>query len=673
MGLWWQDVQTTKARDATRVMPTIPETGWTPPREYPNLTAANVLSIDVETYDPDLETHGPGWARGSGHICGFSVGTDDGYKWYFPIRHTVDPGDNLDPEKSLAWLRETLRNPRQPKVGAHLLYDVGWLKREGIDVLGPLIDVQFAGALLAETEKVSLEDLGQRFLGEGKAGELLYRWCSDYYGGANTHTQRKNIYRAPPKLVGPYGEGDADLPIRLMPELYRHLQIEGLWELFNMECELIPLLVEMRMAGVCVDVERAQQVHEALNARAKIAHADLDSAAGMQININSGQSLAKLFDKLGLYYPRTPINIETKKGNNPSFTKQFLESVEHPIASKISEIRRLEKLNGTFIKGYILEGNSNGKIFCEFHPLRGSDGGTRSGRFSSSNPNLQNIPIRDPELGKMIRSLFIPDPGHKGWIKFDYSQIEYRFLVHYAVGAGAAEARARYNAEPKTDYHRWTQELVEKEAGKSLDRRTIKTLNFGLIYGMGKDKLQRSLGFETPEEAENFFNIYHRGVPFARETMNDSSAMVKETVAKAPVIAGERTGYITTILNRRSRFSLWGPKKYEVGQQPYPYWLALQKWGAGNITLAFVHKALNRRLQGSAADLMKVAMLKCWKDGLFHEVGVPRLTVHDELDFSDPGGKDNIFMEIKRVLETCMPLSIPIRAEMTTGPNWGAE
>jgi len=658
VGLFWQDVDTGGSRRKfARVMPPIPDTGWTPPREFPNLSAAKVLSVDVETYDPELAEKGPGWARGKGHIVGVSIGTEDGRRWYFPMRHEVEPEMNLDPAKVLDWLRDTLSDPKQPKVGANIIYDIGWLRHEGVAVAGELVDVQYAEALLDESADVNLEALGQKYLGEGKQSSLLYDWCSQYYGGPATSIQRRNIYRAPPRLVGPYAESDADLPLRVAKAMYPHLVREGLYDLFVMECSLIPLLIEMRFQGVSVDLKAAEQLYERLLNMAREEKEKLRHLVGFEVNVNANDSLAQAFRCLGL-----PFNL-TANGK-PSFTKEFLKTVDHPIGEIIRSIREYEKLANTFVKSYILESHVNGKVYGQFHPLRGDGGGTRSGRFSSSNPNLQNIPARS-ELGRLLRTLFVPDPGHVAWRKYDYSQIEFRFLVHFAEGPGADEARLRYWNDPDTDYHDMTMELIAPWAGWDLStaearekyRRPTKDINFGLAYGMGVPTLAKRLGL-SPREGKALFDAYHKAVPFVK-------ALIDSCMREA-----QATGVITTYLGRKSRFDLWEPMDWNQNTTPLPYDQAIRRWG-GPIRRAYTHKALNRRLQGSAADLMKVAMLKCYQDGIFAETGVPRLTVHDELDFSDPGGKDEAFREMKHVLETALKLRVPVRADGEIGPNWG--
>ncbi len=656
IGLFWDDKpHKTSNQRQQRPMPEIPNTGWKAPTYFPDLSSAVCLSLDTETYDPELEDNGPGWARGVGHIIGVSVGAVDRNgqrgKWYYPIRHETMPEDNCDPEQVFAWLRDVMANPNQPKIGANLQYDIGWLRQEGVDVAGELVDVQFAEALLNEAAPVALEDLSQKYLGEGKESNLMYQWLSDWFGCKPNGTARKFMYKTPPCLAGPYAESDADLPLRLAAVFYGLLTREGLLDLFRMENKLIRLMVDMRFEGVTVDLPKAERMSAELGKRFDDTIAKIKHITGYEINVDSANDLAKVFDYLGLSYGKT------KKGA-PSFTKAFLGSVNHPVAELIREARKLAKLKGTFIDSYILTSHVNSKLYCSFHQLRGEGNGTRSGRFSSSLPNLQNIPSRDDELAPLIRGMFIPDPGHPYWRKYDYSQIEYRMLIHYAIGPAGDIIRNYFNAHPETDYHVYAQEVVQQATGILIERKPIKNINFGLIYGMGVAKLAIDLKMDL-KSAKKLMEAYFVGVPFAKPTMD---ACMKEA---------QELGIITTVLGRRSRFDLWEPSGFGTEGIALPYNQALGKYGR-SIQRAYTHKALNRRLQGSAADLMKVAMLKCYEDGVFAETGVPRLTVHDELDFSDPGGRDAAFLEMKHILETALPgLRVPVKADGDIGPDWG--
>ena len=653
-----EDLGQLKKKAALRLAPPVPDTGWLPPREFPNLAGAAVISFDTETKETDFE-HGPGWGRNKGHIIGFSlaaIGRDGSRgKWYFPVRHEFEPQYNLDPASCFAWLKTQLETPHIPKVGANLLYDIGWLTSENIYVSGELHDVQFAEALLNEDGEVNLEYLGQKYAGVGKESETLYCWLAEAYGGDASPKQRENLFRAPARLVGAYAESDADLPLRVLEKQWPIIQAEGLSDVYRMECDSIYLLTRMRLTGVNIDLAAAERLYVELAGDIQKLNLQLHEQTGVWANVDSSGDLARVFDAAGIPYKRTA------KGA-PSFTKDFLKTVEHPIADLVREIREHSKIRNTFIRSYILESNVNGRVHCQFHPLRGDDGGTRSGRFSSDKPNLQNIPVRS-KLGKRVRTLFIPDAGHMAWEKDDYSQIEYRFLAHFAVGDGADMVRDRYSQDPKTDYHEMTQELVKLIANMLIERKPIKNINFGLLYGMGEAKLARQIGIAM-KIAKEIFKAYHQGNPYVKATMD------------AAANEAQMRGFVKTILGRRSRFNLWEPRQinYEQRAIALPHDAALRAYGA-DIQRAHTHKAINRKLQGSAADIIKKGMHRCWKEGVFDVIGVPKLQVHDELDFSvidDSPAQREAYRYMRYVLENAIELRVPVIVDSGRGPNWGA-
>ena len=658
--MFFDDLVLFQRKKAVLCAPPIPATDWRLPQYYPNLLNALVISFDTETYDPGLEEYGPGWARGPvGYICGVSIAaimpTGERYKGYFPVRHTVATHDNLDPKHTFAWLKAMLETPHIPKLGANLLYDIGWLTEENIYVSGPLYDIQIAEALLNESGEINLDYLGAKYIGAGKDTSALYTWCSQAFGGDANQRQRANIYRCPPRLVGNYAEADADIPLDVWERQKPLLEADELTALFRLECDLIPLLVRMRRNGVQIDEQRAEQLYGEFGNRKRELQAELDAKAGFEVNTAAADSIARLFDAEGIRYPRTA------KGA-PSFRKDFLKNLEHPIATQINYIREVEKLRGTFIKSYLLEGSVKGRIHCSFNALRSDDGGTRTGRFSASDPNLQNIPVRS-EDGAKIRSAFICDRHAFQWRKKDYSQIEYRFHVHYAVGPGAEEVRQQYINDPTTDYHVLTQLLVKAKTGKDVERKPIKNINFGLLYGMGQAKLARQLGLDDAA-AKELFAAYHEGNPYTKATM--------EAVARE----AQELGYITTILGRRRRFNLWEPEDIDYDNRAIalPYNEAIRYYGS-NIRRAHTHKAINSRYQGSAADQMKAGMHALLTSGVFDYTGVPLLTVHDELDFSqndDSPATREAYRYIEHTLETVIKLRIPIKVETSIGANWGA-
>lgn len=641
VGLWWQDypaARTSTAREprAVRTVP-VPPTGWTPPREFPNLSTAAVIGLDTETKDLQLLDRGPGAVRGAAHAVGVSVATED-RAWYFPLRHEYpqEPAPFLSPQAVFSWLNELLARP-VAVVGANLLYDLEVLRAEGVRMpAGPLFDVQYAEPLLDENARsYSLDTLATKYLGRGKETSLLYQWCADSFGGNATGEQRKNIWRAPSSLVGPYAEADAVLPLRIMNAQRPLLAQDNLTDLLQLECDLIPLLLDMRFRGVRVDVQKAEQVARWLREQAAVAQKELG-----KVDVWSADSIARAFDKAGVEYLRT-------QAGNPSFTKQWLEACPHPLARSVLSVRTYEKAANPFVESYILGAVHEGRVHCQFHPLRSDDYGTVSGRLSSSNPNLQNIPSRDPVLGPMLRSLFIPEEGCL-WRRADYSQIEYRLLANDAIGKtpeakrNAEAMRERYRMDATTDFHAATEEMVREHTGVELGRKAAKNLNFGLVYGMGKDKTTRSLGV-SPDLGTRLYDAYFVAMP-----------AVKDTYKSAQRLA-ERRGYIKTVLGRRRRFNL------TEGQGRY----GEQRDGT--------HKALNARLQGSAADVMKKAMVDCYKSGVFDATGVPHITVHDELDWSDPQTKESAeaFREADRILTECVPLRVPLMVDISVGANWG--
>lgn len=675
VGLLWEDLPSERTRGARVLgpLPPIPDTGWLPPSELPNIRDAPWIGIDCETYDPELMDHGPGWARGKGHIVGISIAVPWG-KWYFPIRHTVQPELNMDPERILSWLRVQLAG-NQPKIGAHLMYDIGWLAQEGVTVNGPLYDVQYAEGLLDETARVSLESLGWKYLRRGKLKDVLRDWIMGYYMPPEKFWRRE-IYRSPITMAGPYAEEDAAMPYEILMKQWPQLVARGLLELFEMECKLIRLLIAMRFAGITVNVAYAEECKADFTKRVEEIHKQAEHIAGVSFNANAADSLAVAFDRHNIPYQRTKPTDANPTGR-PSFTADFLKTINHPLPQLILQERQLSKLTSTFIDGYILNAHVNGKVYCSFHPMVSDQGGAKTGRFSSSTPNLQNIPIRTAE-GRKMRGMFTYDNGHVRYRSGDYSQIEYRMLAHFATGEGADDVRKAYNSNPKLDYHDMISVIINTVGGFSVQlkngtvlpgklisgayliREHIKTLNFAMVYGVGKDALAEMLGVSMAVAVE-ISNAFHKTVTFARSTMNDIAAEVGQS------------GLCTTVLNRQTHFDLWEPDDWNRNASfkgPLPYHAALEQYGP-NLRRAYLYAALNYRLQGSAADVMKKAMLDCWENGIFAETGVPRLTCHDELGFSDPGDvREDAWRELVHTMENTIKFRVPIRFDFKSGETW---
>ena len=309
----------------------------------------------------------------------------------------------------------------------------------------------------------------------------------------------------------------------------------------------------------------------------------------------------------------------------------------------IARAREINKAHTTFIDT-ILKHEHKGRIYAEINQLRSDQGGTVTGRFSYANPNLQQIPARNKELGPAIRSLFIPEEGCT-WGVFDYSQQEPRLVVHYAALQnlyGVDEVLDAYN-EGDADFHTIVADMAE------IPRSQAKTINLGLFYGMGKNKLQAELGV-SKDKAEDLFKQYHNKVPFVKKLMDN-------VMQRA-----QNRGQIRTLLGRLCRFHLWEPNQFGI-HKALPHEAALAEHGPG-IKRAYTYKALNRLIQGSAADMTKKAMIELHKEGI-----TPHIQVHDELDISVINQLEAA--KIKDIMENAVDLEVPNKVDYESGPNWG--
>lgn len=635
------------------LLPPIPDTGWHF-KGYPeHFKHAVRLAYDVETRETDFD-HGYGWARGCGYIVGVSVAAQfqDGSidAAYFPVKHDCQKELNLDEHNVKDYLNAVLGTDI-PKFGANLQYDLGWLREFGVFPKGGHYDVQFAEALLCPNELMALDVLGRKYVNEAKATDALYTWQAQAFPKTPKTKLRKHIWQSPVTLVGHYAEQDAILPLRIIEKQWPLLYENQLLDVYEMECGLIPLLTQMREKGITIDIDKTLQFREWLDGDIKTQHEKLFNIVGKHINADSSQEIAAYCETIKVKYPRTDAGA-------PSIQNKWLQKQNGDAFDLIKDIREKSKMMSTFIDGYFLGSSVKGKIHATFHPLKGEGGGTITGRFSSSNPNLQNVPARS-ELGKRLRELVVPDVGHETMWVGDYSQIEYLNLAHFATGKGSEEVRQQYRDDPSTDYHTFTQQLVYKMTGMEIKRAFIKNINFGLLYGMSLPTLAGNLGISMAD-AKPIFMAYHNGAPYVQETMN---AVAREA---------EMYGFTRTIMGRKAYFDLYEPMDWSSDAIPLPYERALSQYGS-MITRAGLFKAINYKLQGSAADCMKKAMWDGWRSGVFDVLGVPRLTVHDELVFSvaeRTKAVEEAFKEFVNIAQTCLPYSVPIRFEAGYGSCW---
>jgi DNA polymerase I-like protein with 3'-5' exonuclease and polymerase domains len=640
----------------------MPTTEWVAPKEFPDLRKADEIAIDLETRDPDLKTLGSGAIVGRGEVVGIAVAVD-GYKSYFPIAHGEGP--NMDRDKVLSWFKDVCACPAT-KIFHNAMYDVSWIRNLGIKINGLIIDTMIAASLIDENRfQYSLNSLSWVYLNQGKNESLLNQAAKE-----RGLDPKADMWKLPASEVGAYAEKDAELTLMLWHHLKRIIVEDNLQDIFNLETDLFPCLVDMRFLGVRVDVSKANQLKTALAIKEQNLLQQIKIETGVEPQIWAARSIAEVFEKLKLPFDRT------EKTDSPSFTKNFISKHNHPVVRMIAEARKINKISTTFIDT-ILNHEHNGRIHADINQIRSDDGGTVTGRFSYANPNLQQIPARDPETGPLIRSLFIPEEGCT-WGTFDYSQQEPRLVAHYALRFGFHSAQViadSYENDPSTDFHQIVADMAK------IERKEAKTINLGLFYGMGKAKLQNELNV-TKEKADELFNIYHNRVPFVKELMN-------EIMDKA-----QKKGQIKTLLGRRCRFpkyepilrgSNWGTF---VPAEDHDTMLELKQmgpnlldedgneikdkdgkpktnyWHGNGHRRAFTYKALNKLIQGSAADMTKKAMVNLYKEGL-----LAHIQIHDELDFSIESKEQSD--KIKDIMEHAVDLKVPNKVDYESGPNWG--
>tara|TARA_R110001632_G_scaffold45794_3_gene116500 strand:- start:1214 stop:3076 length:1863 start_codon:yes stop_codon:yes gene_type:complete len=607
-----------------------PPSEWVCPESI-DYKGQSPVAIDLETHDPGIKDHGPGWATGHGKVVGVAIAWE-GFKGYFPIDHDA-PG-NYDKKVFMRQFQDLL--DRCPEIVCHnAMYDVGWMKRMGLKITSKIWDTMLMAPILDENRmRYSLNELSKDYLGEKKSEALLYEAAKEWGVDA-----KADMWRLPALYVGPYAEQDAELALKLYHIFQREIIAQDLTHINELEHEVLPVLIDMKWNGVRVDVDQAEQTKKTLSVKENSFLKNIKDETGVIVNVWEAKSIAKMFDQLDLPYDRTELT------GAPKFDKLFLRTHEHPLVQQVAEARELNKARTTFIDT-ILKHSVNGRIHAEINQLRGDGGGTVTGRLSYNTPNLQQVPS-SKILGPLIRSLFKPEEGAQ-WGAFDYSQQEPRLVVHLAsltAGGlkGADDFVKAYQQDPNTDFHTMVSEMAK------IDRKKAKTINLGLFYGMGKNKLASQLGV-TLGDAEDLFDKYHNRVPFVKE-------MIERTMKKAADV-----GHVRTLLGRKCRFDKWEPARYGV-HKPLSREDAEREHGK-QIKRAFTYKALNKIIQGSAADMTKKAMVDLHKEGI-----VPHIQVHDELDcsFYSEAEKNKILEIMKNAVE----LQVPVKLDAEVGPSWG--
>ena len=656
------------------------------------IESGETVAIDLETYDPQLKTHGSGAIIGKGKVCGIALAFKD-EKMYIPIRHRYSH-QNLDPKITWRRLNKILfQRDDVKKVFHNAMYDVCWIRKEsGLMPKGPIYDTMVAASIIDENrtgkKRYTLDSLSRDYLGETK-------YKNDLEEISNVDDPMSNMHKLSWDQVREYAEQDVSLTLRLWNVFKKEIKkpintgtknVKTLESIFDLETRLFPCLVEMRFRGVRIDEKRTKTFGKELEDERNKILDQIKKETGVEILLWSADSFEPLLKQQNI----TDYKVTPKTGR-PSITKLYLESHTNKYLKLIAKARQLDKLHNTFVTS-ILKYSNKGRIHADINQIRSDQGGTVTGRFSMSNPNLQQIPART-EQGSKIRELFLPEENCK-WASFDYSQQEPRLVVHYALKlkdqdiSGAMDMAERYNKEPDTDFHDMVADMA------SITRKQAKTINLGLFYGMGKNKLARSLELET-EEAKDLFDQYHKRVPFVRQLANSLQKYAEENKQ------------IYTLEDRFCRFNKWEPRdkywnaeegrfvvqKYkddengvkQIMEEAVPILDGIDEakdYYKANRSLeqhkqdpfaenfesfcqpAFTYKALNRLIQGSAADMTKKAMVLLFEEGI-----VPHIQIHDELCFSIESEEQA--EKIKTIMENAIKLEVPNKVDYESGPNWG--
>lgn len=637
-----------------------PETKWEPPSldSLPEWAEAERVAIDVETRDPYLMDLGIG-VRREGYIVGISFAIEDGPSHYLPIRH--QGGDNLDEDQVLSYLRDQAASFRGEIVGANLSYDIDYLLEEGIQFHPRYFrDVQIAAPLINELEySYSLAKISERLGLPGK-DETVLREAAQAYGV----DPKGGLWQLPARYVGAYAEGDVTLPLQILRRQERLLSEQSLWDIFNLESKVLPVLVKMRRRGVLIDQDKLTQIEEWSVKEETEALKIVQTQSGVQLGLD------KVFNArhVAAVLKAVDIHVGSTTTGQPNVDKEMLVAAKHPVASAILRARKVNKLRTTFAKS-VRRYMTNGRIHTTFLQISsvtegGSQKGARYGRLSSVDLNVQQQPSRD-EWAAMWRAIYIPEPGSL-WACCDYALQEPRWTTHWAAKLKlpmALETVDRFRNDPLFDCHQFMADLT------GWARKEAKMIFLGLCYGEGGAKLCGQLGLPTRWALsigkERKIIYYEHKKDALKESNNheikfmwlaageegqkiltkfDEYMPFVNILAMKAKKAVQKQGYITTVGGRRLHFR----RDEETGKYEG------------------IHKALNRLVQGSSADQTKAAMVLVDKE-------VPdffmQLQIHDELDGSVT--EPSIAHKVSDLMCDSMSALLPFKVDVEIGPSWG--
>jgi DNA polymerase I-like protein with 3'-5' exonuclease and polymerase domains len=668
-----------------------------------DLEGIDTVAIDIETYDPNLKTKGLGAVRKDGFITGVAVATGKDTV-YFGLHHSdLTTTPEMEQEFWNQLNKKILQNPDITKVFHNAMYDVCWLRATtGKMLQGKLVDTMIAASVIDENRfKYSLDSLSKDYLNDQKYKYDLYERASS----EGIKDPMSNMHKLSYDLVKDYAKQDVDLTLKLWNLFNKKLdealytrpennEIKTCRNIFELETKLFRCLVDMKFKGVRINVQKLEEFGKKLKFRRDNLLNIIRKHTGVIVQLWAANSIKLLLDQQKITnYKKTP------KSGMPQLPKDYLKTHKNRFLRMLSKAREFDKAVNTFVeglKGYVY----NGRIHADVNQIRSDQGGTVTGRFSMSNPNLQQIPASG-YIGKKMREIFLPEEGMK-WGSFDYSQQEPRIVAHYAIKYGLANTEGLKDKFEKenADFHQIVADLAK------IPRKQAKTINLGLFYGMGKGKLQNELNLDQ-KQATNLLKLYHEKIPFIKELSDNLKNFA------------ERERLIYTLEDRFCRFNFyestnkrwdnnirkfeeWDPKAKEIKQNDGTItyegdWVTpkllsekdawdkfknefnsksskkieahteqeRQMFFNNYYVPAFTYKALNRLIQGSAADMTKKAMVDLYENGI-----VPHIQIHDELCISVKSEEEAEF--IKKTMEETIPdFSIKNKVDYESGPNWG--
>jgi DNA polymerase I-like protein with 3'-5' exonuclease and polymerase domains len=558
----------------------------------------------------DTETTGLKWWEGARPI-GLSITTPNG-PVYLPWGHS---SGNLPEERVLEWARRELRGVHL--VGHNIRFDVHQMREWGVDLVAQgctFTDTGHLAALLDDhRQKFSLEAIAQDYLGTGKVEDTLDKSRMADYGAHE---------------VTAYGRGDATLPLDLYNAMMPTIEEQGLERVLDLERRVIPVVLEMERNGAPIDLEKLERWDREAEAEIHTLFFKLTATAGFRVEPTKASSMEKLYEKLGVKVARTA---NGQVALDDATLKPLAE--QHPALALARRIRQLSSLRSKFLAAYREAVGSDGIMRYGLHQLRGGQGGTVSGRFSSSAPagrgsgiNVQQVMSAENQEknlgpGWTIRELFVPGEGL--FFGSDARQIEYRLFAHYANSPAILKA---YEEDPTADFHQTVTDMI-RPVMESITRKHAKNVNFARLYGAGVKKVAAMLGV-SEAEARVFLKAYDRAFP-----------EVSRLAAQATRYAESR-GWVKTLLGRRSRFP--------GGERS--------------------HKALNTIIQGTAADVMKLKLVELYEAR--EDLGLTlRFTVHDEVcgDVPDAEVAERAHQLLSR---QSLDLRVPLLWESAHGATW---